>query len=99
MDNAGNPVHNEDSPSGKLLGLIQDGQGVFHVADAVPQRDGGCVLGSQQSDGAQIQSLLSVRQLGTEFLQSRREELRTLTLQVGVRVLRHEQKQQLWILR
>src|SRR6266851_10314132 len=99
MDNAGNPVDHEDLPSGKLLGLIQGHHRVFHVADSVQQRDGRCVLGSQQSDGAQIQRLLSVRQTGTEFLQPRREELRTLTLQVRVRVLRHQQKHQLWIAR
>ncbi len=57
------------------------------------------MLGSQQSDGAQIQRLLNVRQARPEFLQSRREELRTLALQVRVRILRHQQKQQLWVSR
>ncbi len=33
MDDPGNPVHNKDLPSGKLLGLIQDRDGVFHVTD------------------------------------------------------------------
>jgi hypothetical protein len=47
MNNAGNPVHDEDLPSGKLLGLIQDRYRVFHVTDPVQQRDGRCVLGAQ----------------------------------------------------
>jgi hypothetical protein len=55
------------------------------------------MLSSQQSDGAQIQRLLSVRQARPEFLQPRREKLYTLDLQVRVRILRHKQKQQLWI--
>src|SRR5713226_3524287 len=99
MDNASNPIHNEDLPSGKLLGLIEDRNRVFHITESVQQRDGRCVLGAQQSDGAQIQRLLRVRQARAEFLQSRRKELRSFTLHVGVRVLRHQQKQQLWILR
>src|ERR1700676_1603817 len=90
IDDGGNPVHNEDLPSGKLLGLIEDRDRVFHVADSVQQRDGRCMLGSQQSDGTQIRRLLSICQARTEFLQSRRKELRALTLHVGVRVLRHQ---------
>src|SRR5712691_1168125 len=97
MDDAGNPVHHEDLPSGKLLGLFQHRDRVFHVADAVQQRNLRCMLSSQQSDGAKIQRLLSVRQARPEFLQPRGEELRTLALQVRVRILRHKQKQQLWI--
>src|SRR5216684_6817996 len=57
------------------------------------------MLSSQQSDGAQIQGLLSVRQARSEFLQPRGEKLCTLVLQVRVRILRHKQKQQLWISR
>src|SRR5713101_691680 len=57
------------------------------------------MLRLQQSDGAQIQGLLSVRQARSEFLQPRGEELCTLALQVRVRILRHKQKQQLWIAR
>src|SRR5580658_11085541 len=97
--NAGNPVHNEDLPSGKLFGLIQDRDRIFHVADSVQQRDGGCVLGAQYSYGAQIERFLNIGQARVELLQSRREELRAFLLQVGIRVLRHQQKQQLWILR
>src|SRR5260370_13442343 len=99
VDDAGNPVHNKDMSSGKLLGLIQNPDGVFHVTYSVQQRDGRCVLGSQQSDGAQIQRLLRVGQARTEFLQSSRKELRALTLHVGVGVLPHQQKQELRILR
>src|SRR6266849_5913202 len=99
MDNAGNPIHNEDLPSGKLLGLIEDRNRVFHITESVQQRDGRCVLGAQQSDGAQIQRLLRVRQARAEFLQSRRKEVRAFTLQVGVRILRHQAEQQLWVLR
>jgi hypothetical protein len=33
MDDAGNPIYNEDLPSGKLLGLIEDRYRVFHVTD------------------------------------------------------------------
>jgi hypothetical protein len=94
-----NPVHNEDLPSGKLFGLIQDRNRLFHVSDAVQHRDGRCVLGTQQSDGAQIQGFLGFRQTRPEFLQPRREELRAFPLHVGVRVLRHQQKKHLWILR
>src|SRR6266704_1853309 len=57
------------------------------------------MLSSQQSDGAQIQRLLSVRQARSEFLQPRGEKLCTLALPVRVRILRHQQKQQLWISR
>src|SRR5258708_5864352 len=57
------------------------------------------MLSSQQSDGAQIERLLKVRQARSEFLQPRGEELCTLALQVRVRILRHKQKQQLWISR
>src|SRR5205809_4308228 len=57
MDHAGNPIHNEELPSGKLLGLIENRDRVFHVTDSVQQRNGRCMLGSQQSDGAQIQRL------------------------------------------
>src|SRR5882724_12430894 len=57
------------------------------------------MLGTQQSHGAQIERLLSVRQAGSEFLQPRGEELCTLALQGRVRILRHKQKQQLWISR
>src|SRR5712692_11121658 len=99
MDDAGNPIHNEDLPSGKLLGLIEDRYRVFHVTDSVQQRDRRCVLGAQQSDGAQIQRLLSARQSRAEFFQSGRKELRALTLQIGARVLRHQEKQHLRILR
>ncbi len=87
MDDAGNPVHDEDLPSGKLLGLIEDRNRVLHVTDSVQQRNRRCMLSSQQCDGAQIQRLLSVGQARSEFLQSCREKLSALTLQVRVRVL------------
>src|SRR6266576_4875965 len=99
MDDAGNPIHNEDLPSGKLLGLIEDRYRVFHVTDSVQQRNGRCMLGSQQSDGAQIERLLNVGQARSEFVQSCGEKLSALTLQVRVRILCHQQKQQLWISR
>src|SRR5713101_6484182 len=99
MDDAGNPVHHEDLPSGKLLGLFQYRGGVFDVTHSMQQRHGRCMLSSQRSDCAQIQRLLRVRQTRSEFLQPRGEELCTLALQVRVRILRHKQKQQLWISR
>src|SRR5258708_17455398 len=98
-DDAGNPVHNEDLPSGKLLGLIEDRYRVFHVTDSVQQRNGSCMLSSQQSDGAQIERLLSIGQARSEFVQSCREKLSALTLQVRVRILCHKQKQQLRVSR
>src|SRR5712692_2352085 len=55
------------------------------------------MLSSQQSDGAKIERLLNVRQARSEFLQPRGEKLCTLSVQVRVRILRHKQKQQLWI--
>ena len=36
-DDAGNPVHLEDLPSGKLLGLFQGSDRLFDVADSVQQ--------------------------------------------------------------
>src|ERR1700728_1434520 len=98
-DNAGNPIDNEDLPPGKLLGLIEDRYRFFHVTDSVQQRNGRCILGSQQSGGAQIERLLNVGQARSEFVQSRREKLSALSLQVRVRILCHQQKQQLWISR
>src|SRR5260370_503719 len=95
----GDPVHHEELPSGKLPGLFQHRDRVFHVADPVQQRNLKCMLSSQHSDGAQIQRLLSVREARFEFLQPRGEKLCTLAFEVRVRILRHEQKQQLWISR
>ena len=58
---AGNPVHHENLPSGKLPGLVEYRDRIFHVANSVQQRNLRCMLSSQQSDCAQIQRLLSVR--------------------------------------
>src|SRR5262245_43761689 len=60
---------------------------------------GRCVLRAQQADCAQIERLLAGCQAGIEFLQPRREKFHALALEVQVRIPRHEQKQQLWILR
>src|SRR5713101_1217297 len=35
MDDAGNPVHHEDLPPGKLLGLFQYRDDVFHRREAI----------------------------------------------------------------
>ena len=35
MDDARDPVHHEDLPSGKLLGLFQYRDGVFHVTHSM----------------------------------------------------------------
>src|ERR1700691_1269247 len=35
IDDAGYPVHYEDLPAGKPLGLIEDGDRVFYVTDSV----------------------------------------------------------------
>ena len=99
VDDAGNPVHNEDLPSGKLLGLFEYRNGFFHVTHSIEQRDRRRMLRSQQTDGAQIQGLLRAAKTGAEFLQPRRKKLHPLILQVGVRILGHQEKQQLRILR
>ena len=68
VDHAGNSVHNEDLPAGELLGSLQDGNGLFHPTDSVPQRDRRRMLSSQQTDSAQIQRPLDIRQARLEFL-------------------------------
>src|SRR5207249_9712134 len=50
MDDTGGPVHHEDLPAGKLLGLLQHRHAVVHVANAVQQRDRRGVLSAQQSE-------------------------------------------------
>src|SRR5713226_7590566 len=99
VDDPGNPVHNEDLPSGKLLGLLQYRDRVFHVTHSMQQRDRTCMLSSQQTDRAEIQGLLSASKTWAEFLQPRRKKLHAVILHVGIRILRHQQKQQLRILR
>jgi len=39
MDDARDPVHNENLPTRELLGLFQYGDRFFDVADPVQQRD------------------------------------------------------------
>src|SRR5207253_7819006 len=68
MDDTGGPVHHEDLPAGKLLGLLQHRHGVVHVANAVQQRDRRGVLSAQQSDGGQVQRFLKVGRLGPNSL-------------------------------
>src|SRR5262249_2217231 len=89
----------ENLASGYVPGLIQYGDRFLDVADALQQRDGRCVLRAQQSDCAQIERLLGGGQAGIEFLQPRREKFHALTLEVKVRIPRHEQKQQLRVSR
>src|SRR5262245_10482241 len=57
------------------------------------------MLRPQQTDDAQIKRLLDWRQAPLEFLEAGREVFRSLTLPVGVHVLRQQQEQQLWVLR
>ncbi len=97
-DNAGNPVHDKDLTSGEPLGLIEYCDGVFHVADTVEQGDRGGMLGSQQTDGAQVERLLRVGEARSEFVQPCGEELGAFRLLVGIGVRAHEKKQQLRIL-
>src|SRR5258707_4699608 len=97
-DHAGNPVHHEDLAAGEPLGLVQHCNGVFHVADAVEQGNRGGVLGPQQTDGAQIKSLLRIAKTRAEFVQPRGEEFGAFHLLVGIGVCPHEKEQQLWIL-
>jgi len=97
-DHAGNPVHHEDLAAGEPLGLVQHCNGVFHVADAVEQGNRGGVLGPQQTDGAQIKSLLRIAKTRAEFVQARGEEFGAFQLLVGIGVCPHEKEQQLRIL-
>ena len=99
MDDTGGPVHHEDLPAGKLLGLLQHRHGVVHVANAVQQRDRRGVLSAQQSDGGQVQRFLKVGKARSEFPQARGEKLHAFARDVGVSVLGHQQEEQLRILR
>src|SRR5258708_34775989 len=57
-DDAGNPVHDKDLTAGKLLGLVQHCNAVFHVTNAVEQGNQRAVLDHQQTAGAQTDGLL-----------------------------------------
>src|SRR5215472_1127957 len=99
VNHARNPVHNEHLPAGKLLGLFQYGDRLFHITHSTQQWYRLRMLRAQQTDGAQIQRFLRVYETWPEFFQPRRKELRTFALQLGIRVLRHQEKQDLGILR
>ena len=55
-------------------------------------------MGPQQTDGAQIKSLLRIAKARAEFVQARGEEFGAFRLLVGVGVCPHEKEQQLRIL-
>src|SRR6266478_4100259 len=74
-NDAGNPIHDENLSTGELSGLVQKRERVFHVPDPLQQRDRWRTLCAQQSDGAQVQGLLNVRQTRCELLQPRGEKL------------------------
>src|SRR5262245_46853628 len=77
-----NPVDNKDLAGRQLLGSVKHRYRLVHVTDPVQERNGRCMLGSQKSDRTQIERLLRILQLRLEFLESRRQEFSTFTLQV-----------------
>ena len=54
MDNAGNPVDDEDLTAGKPLGLVQHRDRFVHPGDPRQERYDRRVPSSQQTDRAQI---------------------------------------------
>ncbi len=98
-DDAGNPVYDEELAAGEPLGLVELRDRVFHVADAAEQGDRGGMLGPQQTDGAQIKSLLRIAEARAELVQTRGEEFCAFHLLVGIGVCPHEKEEQLRILR
>src|SRR6266404_1009581 len=56
------------------------------------------MLAPQQTDGAQIKSLLRIAKTRAEFVQPRGEKFGAFQLLVGIGVCPHEKEQQLWIL-
>ncbi len=88
-DEAGNPVHHKDLAAGEPFGLVQHCDGVFHIADAVEQGHRGGVLGTQQTDRAQVKSPLRITAAWPEFVETRGEEFGAFRRLVGIGVCRH----------
>ena len=56
------------------------------------------MLSAQQANDSQVQRLLNRRQLGLKFPKTRAEKFRSLSLQIRIRKLSHQDEQQFRVL-
>jgi hypothetical protein len=98
-DDPRHPPHDEDLSPRQPFRLFEDGDGVPDPAASLQERHVGRVSRPQQSDRAEIEGLLAVRQAGFECLHERREKLDAVAVQMCIGVLAHQQEEQLRIAR
>src|SRR5215831_21056975 len=82
VDDAGDPVHDENLAPRQLLGPLKDRDRVPNVSIPAPERQRRSMLRPQQADDAQIKRLLNGRQTALEFPEAGREEFRSFALAV-----------------